>query len=77
MLVLTRKPNESIVIGDNIEITILEVRGDQVKVGVSAPTQIPVHRLEIYQEIRAENRLAESAPLSRIAALRSMLKKNR
>lgn len=58
MLVLTRKRDESIIIGDDIRVTIVEVRGDQVKVGIDAPRAIPVHREEVYKEILAENRRA-------------------
>lgn len=58
MLVLTRKINESIMIGDEVKVTIVEVKGDQVKLGITAPRQISVHREEIYLEIQRENRLA-------------------
>ena len=58
MLVLTRKVNQSIMIGDDIEIVILEVRGEQVRVGVKAPREVPVHRREIYDSIKEENILA-------------------
>jgi len=54
--VLTRKRDESIIIGDNIKITVVEVRGDQVKIGVDAPRAIPVHREEVYREIQEEQR---------------------
>ena len=59
MLVLTRKVGQSIVIGDEIEIVILEVRGEQVRVGVRAPKTVTVHRKEIYEQIQTGN--AESA----------------
>lgn len=54
MLVLTRKKDESIVIGDNITITIVEVRGDKVRLGINAPKEIPVHRMEVYEAIQGE-----------------------
>ena len=55
MLVLTRKLNESIMIGNDVKITVIDVRGDQVKLGISAPRQIAVHREEVYLEIQREN----------------------
>jgi len=55
MLVLTRKTDESIMIGDNIEIKVLDVRENQVKIGVIAPREITVHRLEVYLAIQKEN----------------------
>ncbi len=58
MLVLTRKLNESIMIGDEVKITIIEVKGEQVKLGISAPRRIAVHREEVYQEIQKENKKA-------------------
>ncbi|MGN0436012.1 MAG: carbon storage regulator CsrA [Wujia sp.] len=56
MLALSRKQGESIVIGNDIEITILEVKGDQVKVGIAAPKSVPVYRKEIYAQIQQSNR---------------------
>ncbi|WP_010128298.1 carbon storage regulator CsrA [Haemophilus sputorum] len=53
MLILTRKIGESLIIGDNVEITVLSVRGNQVKLGVNAPKEIAVHRQEIYERIKA------------------------
>ncbi|QNL99892.1 carbon storage regulator CsrA [Wujia chipingensis] len=58
MLALSRKQGESIVIGNNIEITVLEAKGDQVKIGISAPKSVPVYRKEIYAQIQKENREA-------------------
>lgn len=60
MLVLTRKVGQSIVIGDQIEIVVLEVRGEQVRVGIRAPKTVAVHRKEIYDQIQEENRSAAS-----------------
>jgi carbon storage regulator len=60
MLVLTRKLNQEIVIGDDIRITIVAVGGDQVKLGITAPRSVPVHRLEVYQERRAVRELEKT-----------------
>ncbi|NIP84057.1 MAG: carbon storage regulator CsrA [Planctomycetales bacterium] len=58
MLVLSRQRDESIMIGDNIVVTIVDVRGDKVRLGIEAPTEIPVHRQEVYEAIQRENRRA-------------------
>lgn len=58
MLVLARYLNESIMIGDDVEIVVVAVQGDQVKLGIKAPRSIAVHRKEIYEEIQKENVLA-------------------
>lgn len=58
MLVLTRKVHQSIVIGDGIEVVVLEVRGEQVRLGIKAPKDVAVHRKEIYEQILEENRSA-------------------
>lgn len=58
MLVLTRKRNESIILNDNIEITIVDVQGDQVRIGINAPKSVSIYRKEIYLEIQAENKKA-------------------
>ena len=55
MLVLSRQRDESIMIGDNIVITIVDIRGDKVRLGINAPTEIPVHRQEVYEAIQREN----------------------
>lgn len=56
MLALSRKLNESVIIGGNIEVTILEIKGDQVKVGINAPKNLRIYRKEIYDQIQDENR---------------------
>lgn len=56
MLALTRKVNESIVIGNEVEISILEIKGDQVKLGISAPKSVPIYRKEIYLQIQQANK---------------------
>jgi carbon storage regulator len=55
MLVLSRHRDESIIIGDNIVVTIVDIRGDKVRLGIDAPTEIPVHRREVYEAIQREN----------------------
>ena len=58
MLVLSRHRDESIMIGDNVVVTIVDIRGDKVRLGIEAPTEIPVHRQEVYEAIQRENRKA-------------------
>ncbi len=60
MLVLTRKVNQSIVIGDDIEVVVLEVRGEQIRLGIKAPRNVVVHRKEIYEQIQEENQAAST-----------------
>jgi carbon storage regulator len=55
MLVLSRQRDQSIIIGDNIVITVVDIRGDKVRLGIDAPTEIPVHRREVYEAIQREN----------------------
>lgn len=71
MLALSRKKNEAIIINNNIEITILEVKGDQVKVGVTAPREVPVYRKEVYTQIQEANQ--EAATAEGMAALKDLL----
>ena len=61
MLALTRKKGESVIIGDNVEVVVLNIMGEQVRLGIIAPKRIPVHRKEIYEQIQAENLLAKDA----------------
>jgi carbon storage regulator len=58
MLVLSRHRDESIMIGDDVVITIVDIRGDKVRLGIDAPTEIPVHRREVYEAIQRENQQA-------------------
>ena len=58
MLALARKTNQSIMIGNDIEITLLEIKGDQVKIGINAPKSVPIYRKEIYVQIQDENKKA-------------------
>ena len=56
MLALSRKKNEALVINNNIEITVLDIKGDQVKIGITAPKEIPVYRKEVYLQIQKANK---------------------
>ena len=58
MLVLSRHRDESIMIGDDVVVTIVDIRGDKVRLGIEAPTEIPVHRQEVYEAIQRENERA-------------------
>jgi carbon storage regulator len=63
MLVLSRQRDESIIIGDNIVVTIVDVRGDKVRLGIEAPREVSVHRREVYEAIQRENREAAKIQL--------------
>ena len=71
MLALSRKKNEAIVINNNIEITILEIKGDQVKLGVSAPKEVPIYRKEVYVQIQDANK--EATNIEGMEALKNLL----
>ncbi len=75
MLVLTRKSGESIRIGDDITVTVMEIRGKQVRLGIEAPAETTVHREEVYRKVQEENRLAAAAPVGEIASLSAIWKR--
>ena len=79
MLVLARRTNQSIMIGDDIEIVIVDIKGDQVKLGVKAPKDISVFRTEIYEEIQEENRNAAKSNINpaELGKLRDILNKKK
>ncbi|WP_010631880.1 carbon storage regulator CsrA [Sporolactobacillus vineae] len=77
MLVLTRKPGESIRIGNDIELKVVSVEGDQVKLGINAPKSVDIHRSEIYEAIRKQNSQAAREKLSEdlLQAMKNLRKK--
>lgn len=75
MLALTRKKGESIIIGDNVEIVILNLQGDQVKLGIVAPKEISVHRKEVYIQIQEENKKAALLNKDSLNGLKSLINK--
>ena len=77
MLVLTRKAGESLVIGDSVVVTVLEVRGDVVRVGIEAPKDVQVHRREVYEAVRQANVSAAAITEDAITALRGQVRARR
>lgn len=73
MLALSRKAGESIIIGNDIEVTILEVKGEQVKIGINAPKSISVYRKELYLQIQEANKEAVAADVN-VSSLQELLK---
>ena len=71
MLALSRKKNEALVINNNIEITVLEIKGEQVKLGISAPKEVPVYRKEDYVQIQEANK--EAVSVDGLEALKNLL----
>ena len=72
MLALSRKKGESIVLNNDIEVTVLDIKGDQVKIGISAPKSVPIYRKEVYLQIQESNK--ESVSADGIEALRNIFK---
>lgn len=75
MLALSRKNNESIMIGNDIEVTILDIRNDQVKIGIRAPKDVGIYRKEIYLQIQEENKQAVEMEVPDLGALEELLSK--
>ena len=71
MLALTRKKGESLVVNNNIEITVLEIRGDQIKIGIQAPKEVPIYRKEVYVQIQKENE--EATDIDGLDVLKGLL----
>ncbi len=71
MLVLSRQRDESIIIGDNVQITVVDIRGDKVRLGIIAPPEISVHRKEVYDAIQRENRKAAGIATADLAEVTS------
>lgn len=74
MLALSRKKDETIVINDDIEVTVIEIKGDQVKLGISAPKSVPVYRKEVYVQIQNSNK--EAAESVNLESIGKMFKNN-
>jgi len=74
MLVLTRKAGESVMIGDDVVVTVLEARGDVIRIGIRAPKNVQVHREEVYRELQEANRAAAAADDASAASLAAALK---
>ena len=71
MLALSRKKNEALIINNNIDITVLEIKGEQVKLGISAPKEVPIYRKEVYTQIQEANE--EAVSMDGLEALKNLL----
>jgi carbon storage regulator len=76
MLVLSRKRDESIIIGDDVVVTVVDIKGEQVKLGVSAPKMVSIHRKEVYEAIQKENQAASRVEMNNLSGLVKVLGKN-
>lgn len=72
MLALSRKKNEALIINNNVEITILEIKGEQVKIGISAPKEVPVYRKEVYLQIQEANKAAMDNAADTMESLKNL-----
>jgi len=77
MLVLTRKAEEGIIIGDDVKITIIEIKGGSIRIGIDAPRHMKVHRQEVYDKIKQENQEATQWDIDDLNALSSMMSTGR
>ena len=77
MLVLTRKRNQSIMVNDNIELTIIDIQGDQVRVGINAPKDVKVFRKEVYVEMTQENKEATNVTMDALSILKNAIMKQK
>ena len=75
MLILARRIGESIMIGDQVEISVVDIKGDQIKLGIKAPSSVKVYRSEVYAAIQQENRAAASAALQSLPRLEGLIQK--
>lgn len=77
MLVLSRKRDESIIIGDDVVITVVDIKGEQVKIGVTAPKTVSIHRKEVYEAIQEENRAAAKSKAQNLSGLVNVIQKRK
>ncbi len=73
MLVLTRKSNQSLMIGENVEVVVLQIKGNNVKLGIKAPRNHPIYRREIYDQIKQQNEMAAMTSLESLGAIKGIL----
>ncbi len=77
MLVLARKINESIMIGDEIEVVVIDIKGDQIKLGIRAPRSVSVHRSEVYREIQEQNQQAANSSPQSLEGLSDLIRQKK
>lgn len=77
MLVLSRKINQSIIIGDDIEIMLVDIRGDQIKLGINAPKSVKIFRKEVYEDIENQNMAATKSDIDKLSVLKNYVNKNK